>query len=263
MRGITLDLPAGAKDRLDNLNLERNAELDAANSAQSRLNNLPDDADPRLRDRLTQTRDTHVARQMTLHRLLSSVNQTLFELRLAPGQFLEPVKASVSLKKGETAVEALVAVRQQITVLTAQLAAARRAPLKKLNMREALTRRLAAMALRARPRINFDQQGNVNITWGEDIATMDSVLGLLALCFPQELAAAFEFDDTPDPPNALSVAERDAAVAKIGADLLAQERIEAVLLEQCDGTLPRPEMSPLAFLQLTISSELTNAAHAA
>jgi hypothetical protein len=260
MRGVTVDLPAKAKERLDNLGVERDLALDAARSAQVRLNNLPDDADPRLRERLQLTVSQQQARNNTLHRLLSSVNQYIFQLRLPPGATLVSVPTTgIRPKAGETAAEAIEKLRAQIAVITQQVATARRAPLKKQNQREALTRRLASMALRARPKISFDAGGNVQIAWAEDLATMDSVLGLLALCFPQELAATFEFDDAPDPPNALSVAERDAAVAKLSDDLLRQEYIESALLDQADGILPRPDMNPLAYLQLKISSEAASA----
>jgi hypothetical protein len=82
----------------------------------------------------------------------------------------------------------------------------------------------------------------------------DDVIGILSLFMggPAELMAAFDLDAGPEPPNALSPEERWAAIGKLQSDLLALERIEAALLERADGALPRPEMSPLAYLGIEV-----------
>jgi hypothetical protein len=150
-------------------------------------------------------------------------------------------------------------------VLTQQITAARRAPLKHASKADALAKRLAGLALRAAPRVSFDQHGNASIAWVEDLATMDSVLGLLALCIPQELTAAFVEDASEpegDPENALTPAERDAAVSKLQADLLALERCEAELLDQAGAVLPRPDMSPLSYLGVEVVEVIEEAAAA-
>jgi hypothetical protein len=151
---------------------------------------------------------------------------------------------------------AIVATRSQIGVVNQQIFTARRAPLKRASKQEAFAKRLASMALRSRPRVAFDAHGNASITWAEDLATMDSVLGLLALCIPQELTQAFVDEDAKpeegDPENALSPQEREQAVNKLQTDLLALERIEAALLDRADNVLPRPDMSPLAYLGIEI-----------
>ena len=131
-------------------------------------------------------------------------------------------------------------------------------------MRRKVAKRLAGLALRAAPRVTFDAAGNATIAWAEDLATMDSVLGLLALCIPGELTAAF-VEDASEPEadeHALTPAERDAAVARLQADLLSLERAEAELLDQAGNVLPRPEMNPLAYLGVEVTEAVAEAAQA-
>jgi hypothetical protein len=163
------------------------------------------------------------------------------------------LRTKASPNKGETPAQAVERARTGIATIAAQLAAARHAPLKRQSRHEALRDRLASLALRAKPRLGFDAAGNASISWAEDLATMDMVCGLMALCLPRELMEAFEIGDQPDPPDALTVAELDAAIAKLGDDLLAAERVEAALMSGADGILPRPDMSPMAYLQVRIA----------
>jgi hypothetical protein len=208
-----------------------------------------------MAQKLTDEKARQVNAHVVLSRLLSSCNQYLFGLRLPIDYCLEPVTTKAVPNKGETPQQAVERVRTGIRTIAEQLAAARRAPLKQQGRHEALRNRLASLALSAKPKVSFDAQGNARINWREDIATNDSVLGLFALYFPQELMAAFEIGDQSDPPNALTVTERDAAIAKLSDDLLAAERVEAALLAQADGTLPRPEMNPLAYLQVRVAQQ--------
>jgi hypothetical protein len=231
----------------------RDSALEASHSAQRRINMV--DGDSQMAQRLAGEKARQTNAHLVCSRLLSAANQYLFQLRLAPGYVLEPVVTKASPNKNETPQQAVERVRTGIRTIAEQLAAARRAPLKQQSRHEALRNRLASLALRAKPKLSFDTAGNVRILWAEDIATMDQVLGLLALCFPQELMEAFEIGDQSDAPNALTVSERDAAIAKLGDDLLALERIEAALLAQADGILPRPEMSPESYLQVRVAQQ--------
>jgi hypothetical protein len=216
---------------------------------------------------LAAERDKHIQQHNAILRLWSACNQWLVTLRLAQGQHLAPVSpAGIKPPPGETAAEAIDKLRAQIGVLTQKVITARRAPLRRQSKADALANRLASLALRSRPRINFDQHGNATIAWAEDLATMDSVLGLLALCFPQEITAAFVDDDAEgeaDPPNALTPADRDAEVARLQANLLSLERIEAELLDQAGSVLPRHDMSPLAYLGVEITEAAAEAGEAA
>jgi hypothetical protein len=109
------------------------------------------------------------------------------------------------------------------------------------------------LALAARPKIAFDQHGNARLQWVEDFATMDAVVGLLALCLPSELVSAFQLAESDEPESANSVTpeERERKLAELSAVLLATERKEAALLDGVEIML-RPEMNPLAYLGVAI-----------
>jgi hypothetical protein len=261
-RGVQVELPPEAQARLDQLGLQKDSSFDAGRSTQQRMNMLPQDAG-QIHQRLVTERDNHARQHNELMRLWSACNQYLVQLRLSHGQHLAPVpRAGIKPKPGETAAEAIDKLRVQIGVLTQQIMTARKAPLKRQSKHDALAKRLASLALRSRPRINFDQHGNATIAWAEDLATMDSVLGLMSLLFPQEIVAALVDDDAQpeDPPNALTPADRDAAVSKLQADLLALERCEAELLDQAGTVLPRPTMDPRAYLGIEVIEAAAEAA---
>jgi hypothetical protein len=252
MRGVTVDVPAQAKERLDLLTLLRDSALEASRSCQSRLNALPDDGD-KLAILTAKERDRQATAHNVLGRLLSACNQYLFQLRLPNGYYLEPVSTPVTLKKGETPAEAIDAIRSQIAAVQREMALVRSAPLKKQSRQDAIHSYLARLALAARPRINFDRDGNAQLRWREDFATMNDVVGLLALICPAELVNAFQLDAEPDTADAISPGEREQKLSDLAAKLLEFERKEEVLLRACDGILPRPEMSPEAFLQIRIA----------
>jgi hypothetical protein len=119
----------------------------------------------------------------------------------------------------------------------------------------------------ARPKIDYDQQGTARIVWREDLATMDSVAGMLALLFPQELTEAFQLDAEPEPANAVSPEERDQQISKFANTLLQLERQEEFLIERAadEGTeiTRRPDANPMACLQIQIVAQEAATASAA
>jgi hypothetical protein len=235
------------------LSIERESALDQMKALQSRINMA--EGDPSIIERLTLERDKASVRQNTLHRLLSSVNQWLVTLRLPPNCYLEPVQMSVSLQKGQTAAEAIAAVRALIAATNLQITAVRSAPLSRQAQQDAVHRYLASLAMGSRPKITFDQHGNARIAWAEELATMNSVIGLLALICPAELISSFQLDAGPEPENAIAPQEREARLSDLAANLLELERRESALLSVAEGVLPRPEMSPQSYLQVRIATE--------
>ena len=135
------------------------------------------------------------------------------------------------------------------------MAQVRSAPLSRQAQQDAIHSCLARLALAARPKINFDQQGNARIAFAEEPATMKSVIGLLALICPAELVSSFQLDVGPEPAGAVSPQEREARLSDLAAKLLELERRESALLSVAEGVLPRPEMSPQAYLQVRIAME--------
>jgi hypothetical protein len=253
-RGVQVELPDEAKSRLDELNVLRESALDAMRAAQGRINLLPEDAG-QLHQKYAAERDKHQRCQNDFHRLLSACNQWWAELRLPPGQCLAMADPpAVGLKPGETVFIAIDNVRREIASIQHRMLEVRRAPMKRSSQQEAVRKYLAGLALRSKPRVVFDAAGNAKVLFLEDIATMDTVVGLLALCFPTELTKALDFHVEPDAPNALSPIERAMKLGELANQLLILERHEARLLTEADGVLPRPEMNPVAYLGVEIVS---------
>jgi hypothetical protein len=130
--------------------------------------------------------------------------------------------------------------------------------MKRESQAEAIRSRLAGLALRSAPRVTFDQHGHARIAWAEDlIHTRDDVLGILCWFMggPQEIIAAFGLDEI-EAPEAVSPAEREAAISKFSNTLLTLERQEEVIIScaQADGTeiLRRFDAKPMAVLNLVI-----------
>jgi hypothetical protein len=260
MRGVQIELPASATARHTELSLARDAALDALRSAQQRLNDLPDDADRLLRERLSSQVVLQTQRNSVLHRLLSSINQALFQMRLRPGEVLVPITLPVTLPKGQTAAEAIDAVRAEIAAIKQQELAVRRAPLKKQSREQAVVGALARLADRVRPKVSFDPHGNARMQWAsEDFVTRDEVLGMIVWALgplgPAQLVEAFELKQEAEPPGAILPEERETKLSELAASLLAAERRESALLDKAD-VLPRPDMSPEAYLQVEIRMAL-------
>jgi hypothetical protein len=260
MRGVTVELPQEASNKLTELTMSRDSALDAARSAGARLGQLPADADARMRDRLASEQAKHQQRFGVLSQLLSRTNQFLMELRLPVGSELgmAPAVPQSGPRPGLTLIETIEATREEIAKLQRQVAVVRSAPLKRASQTEAINNYLARLARQARPKVGFDVRGNARVAWIEDLATMDSVLGLLAVVLGSEqIAAAFtrQFEQEPEPVGALSPAERDNRLADLAASLLLLERQEEQLIERAaaDGTevLRRSDASPLAVLGIT------------
>jgi hypothetical protein len=245
---------------LADLQASRDSALDASRSAQERLNQLPDDADPRLRDRLSAEQSKHALRYNQLHRLVSSVNEYVVRLRLAPGTALAPAPPLDIQSRSAPAAE-VASTREQIQEVLREIAAVRRAPLKHGSRQAAVVMHLANLARRVRPRISFDAKGVARIGWLEDMVVDKSeVLGMICWALgplgPQELASAFELEQEGEPEGAVSPEEREERLGKLSDDLLALERREEALIERAaaDGTevLRRPEASPMAVLGIQI-----------
>jgi hypothetical protein len=261
VRGVVVELPPSATAKLTELGLARDLALDASRSCQQKINQLPDDNPSQMLARLVTERDKQAERNNILHRLLSACNQWLFQLRLPPGYVLVPVTLPVTLPPGQTAAEAIDAARAEIASIKNQELAVRRAPLKKQSQQESVVGYLARLADRVRPKVSFDPRGIARIQWAsEDFITRDEVLGLLVWSLgplgAAQLVEAFELGQEAEPPNAISPEERETKLSELAAALLAAERRESALLDKAGGVLPRPEMSPEAYLQVEIRTEV-------
>jgi hypothetical protein len=261
-RGPQVELPEPAQARRDELELLRNAAIDAGMAAQGRLNALDEDQGA-MRQKLAAEIDKHRRIQNDTHRLLSSINEWWMRLRLGPGQMLAMVEdyASRVELQDETVSIAIENVRREIAANRVRTVAAQRAPIKHGSQREAVIFHLAYLAQRVKPKLNVDRNGRAHVVWAEDlIADKNDLLGLFALICPGETLAMFAIDEKPEAADALSPQERDAKLSELADQLLTLERRECALFAMADGVLPRPDCDPRAYLMVEIIEAATSAA---
>jgi hypothetical protein len=266
---MTVELPQAARAKLLAIELTRDGALDSMRGAAGRINSLPRDAHE-LRAKLEAERDRHAEKHRSLAMLCSKLNQWLVELKLPRGAVLElspPVE--IKLKASETVVAALAGVREQIAGVQQELAAVRKAPLRRSSQQEAVRAYLSRLEQQVRPRVAFDARGAARVLWNEDIvAGKDDVLGLLAFVLGTDtLAAAFtrELDAQPEDVAALSPLEREKRISELSVSLLSLERYEEALVLRAadvDGIelSRRGDASPLAVLGLVIAAPAVRAA---
>src|SRR6516164_9118621 len=158
----------------------------------------------------------------------------------------------IKLKASETVVAALAAAREQIAGVQRELVQVRKAPLCRSSQEEAIRAHLSRLV--QRPKIGFDARGGALLTWTEDMATMDGVLGLLAFVLgPEQVSAAFSRDLEPESPAAVTPLERET---ELSVSLLALERTEEALILRAAGEgielARRSDASPVAVLGVVV-----------
>jgi hypothetical protein len=253
MRGVTVELPEAARAKLSDLEAQRCIAEDLLRGCAQRINSLPREA-VELRERLVVERDKHAERHRSLSMLVSRCNQFWMELRGNVALECAPA-VEIKLKASETCAAALAATREQIAGVQQQIAAARRAPLCRSSQEEAIRAHLARLV--QRPKVGFDARGGALVTWVEDMATMDGVLGLLAFVLgPEQVAAAFARDLEPEAAGAVSPLEREKRISELSVSLLSLERTEEALIERAASEgielARRGDASPVAVLGVVV-----------
>ena len=250
MRGVTVELPESARAKLSDIEAQRCIAEDLLRGTAQRLTSLPREA-VELRERLAVEREKHAERHRVLSLLVSRCNQFLFELRGNVALEVAPA-VEIKLKASETVVAALAAAREQIAGVQRELVQVRKAPLCRSSQEEAIRAHLARLV--QRPKIGFDARGGALVTWVEDMATMDGVLGLLAFVLgPEQVSAAFSRDLEPESPAAVTPLERET---ELSVSLLALERTEEALILRAAGEgielARRSDASPVAVLGVVV-----------
>jgi hypothetical protein len=254
-RGVQVPLPPQAQLRLTQLNVERDSALAQASSLQNRINACDGTTDALIREQLEAELRKYQQRQQVLHRLLSAVQQWWFQLRLPPGSYIRPVTVAAKLDKGQTVAEAIGKLRVEMLSIAQDLHRIRHAPLPIADQIEAAELYVAQRGAFNGPRIAVVRD-QLSLTWPDDvIASKQDMLAVLCWLAPTSVTAALkrEIETHPSPVNALPAADRIKRVAELEAALLDLERRESSLLDKADGILPRPDMSPLAYLQVEIA----------
>ena len=250
MRGVTVELPESARAKLSDIEAQRCIAEDLLRGTAQRLTSLPREA-VELRERLAVERDKHAERHRSLSMIVSRCNQFWSELRANVALEVAPA-VEIKLKASETVVAALAAAREQIAGVQRELVQVRKAPLCRSSQEEAIRAHLARLV--QRPKIGFDARGGALLTWTEDMATMDGVLGLLAFVLgPEQVSAAFSRDLEPESPAAVTPLERET---ELSVSLLALERTEEALILRAAGEgielSRRGDASPVAVLGVVV-----------
>jgi len=253
MRGVTVELPESARAKLSDIEAQRCIAEDLLRGTAQRLTSLPREA-VELRERLAVERDKHAERHRSLSMIVSRCNQFWSELRANVALEVAPA-VEIKLKASETVVAALAATREQIAGAQRELVQVRKAPLCRSSQEEAIRAHLARLV--QRPKIGFDARGGALLTWTEDMATMDGVLGLLAFVLgPEQVSAAFSRDLEPESPGAVSPLEREKRISELSVSLLALERTEEALILRAAGEgielARRSDASPVAVLGVVV-----------
>jgi hypothetical protein len=253
-------LPQQARNRLDELALRRDGELDLAHGCVRRSNMIPDGQQSEMRAKLESQRLEHARAHTDLHRLHSSICQWLVQLRFRSDQIVQSVSIASSLQKGQSAKEAINSVRREIAANLAEQAKVRSLPLKHASRQEAIVSHLAQLAQSVRPDVVFDVRGNAKLRFSEDmVVSKHEILGMLALVCPKEVLAMFEVGAETEDPNAISPDERASRLNTLAAALLLLEYKESVLVQNSDGILPRHDTDPRAFLMVRVAEKTPEA----
>jgi hypothetical protein len=224
MRGVQVQVPDEAQQRLAELNMARDSALDLVQATQNRINMLPDGEADDLRKRLVSEREKHAQRHNHLQRLVSACNQYLMQLRLVPGTELQchpPLNLTI-----KTSLPAAVeSTRRMIRECQQDIAKVRAAPLKVSSKREAARAYLERLGQIYAPKLVFDGRGNAKAMWREDmVVSKDEILSLIVWALgpngPAELVEAFAIDEGPEPEGALTPFEKEETLGRFSKTLL-------------------------------------------
>ncbi len=266
------ELPEAAKEKLLSLDAARVEAEDAARSARARINGMGRDADPRIVEKLQQAAERHRQRHDDLHALTASVRQWLNGL--APGVALETY-AAVGTKphKGETVVQAIARLRDEITATKNHLRTVKAAPLPRADAKALAAVYVQQLAERGRPQVWFDRE-RLNVAFvdprrPDSFAHFLDVAAFAAWLNPDVMVTRFEEAIDALPPEtqtAMPKEEQEKRAAELAAALLELERQEEFLISTAAGDglaiERRPTASPAAVLSVVVVAK-QNAAQAA
>jgi hypothetical protein len=245
-------LPAAAKAKLDELQVQCGAAEDALRGLAHRIANLPRDADA-MRERLESERGKQSDRHRALHQLINKLLQ--WQRALPSGAVLEMAPPPAIELDGKTLADVLAAVRGEIGTLKGQRDATKRAPLPLAAVRELVESFVIAKIQAGQPRVGIVGD-ELRVQFRGDVDTM----ALLCWLAPEaaERALLREVEKLPERDGALAVSERERRVAELGAQLLAQERREEALIcaaaESGTEILRRVDVSPAVALGVVVAA---------
>jgi hypothetical protein len=255
-------VPAAAAARLSELQMQRDAALDAGNACAQRLNNLPRDASASQRDRLASERDRHQARHRALAALLSRANQFLMECRGTLEMVPPPV---IEHKSGTDLSAAIASARDAISSTKQRLQAVRTAPLAKEDAKRLAVEFVQRLQRTGKVGVAV-MNDQIKLSFRGDMFAPEDTLAMIAQFAPDQVRNALvaALDAQPVGSDAVSADQRKRLVAELQEQLDGLERQEAALLEHAHengvDVLYRIDMSPAAFLGVTVTQAKAAAA---
>jgi hypothetical protein len=247
-------LPAAAADRLAELQLSASTAQDLQRSMADRLQQMPADVHPQMRERLASERGKQQARSGQLAQLNNRILQWLSELH--PNTELE-MAAPVELDGKPT--DVIRDARAQIANLQRQLNQVRRSPLPRAAEIDLIESFVASAMRRASPRVTVTGD-QLHVHFADDVITSPSdVFCLFAAIDPDGACNFLERRLGPERPGAMDKTERIKKLAEIEAALELAERTEESAIEAAAiaGTevMRRVDANPLCVLSVLIKQQ--------
>jgi hypothetical protein len=218
--------------------------------------------DVKITQRVRQSQEKHSQRHDEIHALCTHIRQWLTSL--PPNAVLEPAPpVTAKPRQGETLVQSIERLRDEIAAAQNHLSVVKRAPLPVADMKALCRARVKAMA--ARPKVWVDGRGEFAVTFVDaqridTLATLDDIAAMLAFADPEGFTKRLEDEidrQLGDPTQpAMPKAERDKRAGELAEQLLGLERQEESLIEMAvsEGldVMRRENASPAAVLGIIV-----------
>jgi hypothetical protein len=265
IRGVRVELPAAAAQKLNLLSVAAMVAEDAVRAVSSRLSNLPRDAE--VRPQLEHERVRHSARHQAISALVHKLNE--FLMKLPANAALEVVPAEIiELRDGAALTSAIEDVRREIAALQGQAQVIKNAPLPLADQRQAVAAYVERLAQTAVPFASVVQNGTLRIGFKDVLIEPEQTLALLAWVDPEKVTAALTglLESAPRVVGAMPASERQQRLAELEDKLLALERAEESMIERAAklgiDVLRRPTADPRSVLGIAVVAKAKVAAQA-
>jgi hypothetical protein len=267
MGGI-ITLPEQARLKLIELQLAAQDAADGIRGVRERINQLSQDADPLMVQRLQQRAREQSQRHTELMALVNSCKS--FLNHLPSNVVLELVEpAKVELGEGERLADAIERTRDEIATLQHRRDAVSNAPLPAASLRKLAADHVKKLAERGAPVIEI-RKDKLLVQFTDPqrmdaVSALDDAVAAMAWIAPDLLIKKIEqhLDALPQRADALPADERTKRTAELSAQIELLERSEVALIEQAaaEGVLipHREDISPPALLGVRLQRRAAQA----
>jgi hypothetical protein len=262
LRNLSL-LPEGAANKFAQMQVEAMSCADTARSMAERLANLPSDAHPKMRNKLSDERERSSTRANQLTAVVNRCLQWLAELR--PDAVLESVPSPPIDVASDQLADAIARVRLERGQLGAQLASIKSRPLPPADTKRLVDAYVGKMFQRAAPTVRIVND-ELKVVWRGDVFSPDDTAALCAWLSPEAFTEALtsELKNQPMIGDALSASERKLRCREIQTKITALEIKEETMImaAQTNGieVMRRVDCDAAVLLGVTVASTQQQAA---